>query len=87
MSNTLNQSTLNFNNVLNENNNKTTLLKDNTLECIDQKQLIIKNINGLSRNDLEKFLKVRTSFIEKRKEFVLFCFTTIEIWSYRNSIE
>jgi hypothetical protein len=52
MSSTLGQSSLNFTNVLNENDNTNKTSNDNTL------QLIIKNINNLPRNELEEFLKV-----------------------------
>ncbi len=52
MSKTLGQSSLNFTNVLNENDQTIKSASDNTL------QLIIKNINNLPRNELEEFLKV-----------------------------
>jgi hypothetical protein len=52
MSSTLGQSSINFTNVLNENEN--TNKSSNT----DKLQLTVKNINNLPRNDLEEFLKV-----------------------------
>jgi hypothetical protein len=52
MSNTLGQSSFNFTNVLNENENTSKSSNTNTL------QLTVKNINNLPRNDLEEFLKV-----------------------------
>jgi len=56
MSSTLRQSSLNFTNVLNENDNTTKSSSNNTL------QLVIKNINNLPRNELEEFLKVYIYF-------------------------
>jgi hypothetical protein len=52
MTSTLGQSSINFTNVLNENENPS---KSSTT---DQLQMTVKNINNLSRNDLEEFLKV-----------------------------
>jgi len=52
MSSTLGQSSLNFTNVLNENDN--TAKSSNT----NASQFIVKNINNLPKNELEEFLKV-----------------------------
>ncbi|CAF0926199.1 unnamed protein product [Adineta steineri] len=52
MSSTLGQSSLSFSNVLNESDNRTIQLNEQK-----QKQVTIKNINDLSRNELDEFLK------------------------------
>lgn len=54
MTNTLGQSSINFTNVLNEN--------DKTTKSSDTSQMTIKNINNLPRDELEDFLKVYIIF-------------------------
>jgi hypothetical protein len=65
MSSTLRQSSLNFTNVLNENDNTTKSSSNNTV------QFVIKNINNLPRNELEEFLKV---YIYFRKIYLFFIY-------------
>jgi hypothetical protein len=60
MSSTLGQPSLNFTNVLNENDTTTKSSNSDTSRLTEQrqKQVVIKNINDLPRNELEEFLKV-----------------------------
>lgn len=60
MSNTLGQSSLNFTNVLNENEPKIKSSTDDATQYTEQRpnQITIKNIKDIPRNELEEYLKV-----------------------------
>jgi hypothetical protein len=84
MSSTLGQSSLNFPNVPNENDNTTKSSNNDSSRLTEQrqKQIIVKNIDDLPRDELEEFLKVYIYLFRKN----LFYFICIEIWSNENPI-
>lgn len=61
MSSTLGQSSLNFTNVLHQNNSAIKSSTDSASKSSEQiqQEITIKNIKDLPRSELEEFLKVR----------------------------
>jgi hypothetical protein len=75
MSSTLGQSSLNFPNVPNENDNTTKSSNNDSSRLTEQrqKQIIVKNIDDLPRDELEEFLKVYIYLFRKNLfYFILF---------------